>query len=183
MRLFVAAFPPPPVLADLERVMASLRVRTRVVSPERRHLTLAFLGEVGEDRVPDARDALTAAATGQPTVEVRLEGGGYFGRGRSTTLWAGVRGEVEPLAEAVRDALRRAGLSYDDKPFRPHLTLARPGEGSSIRDDLVTLSGWVGPSWTVDAIHLVRSPAYDRLHTEPLGRHRPDARTRSEASG
>jgi 2'-5' RNA ligase len=80
---------------------------------------------------------------------------------------------VTSLGSAVRRALRRARLPYDPKPFRPHLTLARPGDRVDVRADVAELTGYRGPEWPVEEIHLVRShlgpkPTYDRLATIPL---------------
>jgi 2'-5' RNA ligase len=151
-------------------------VNTRLVPPERWHLTLAFLGEVPDDRLPAA---VAALADAEP-VTLRLAGGGRFGRGRFTTLWTGVTGDVralDALARTVRRALKRARLPYDRKPLKPHLTLARPGDRLSpeeIHADLTALAAYTGPDWTVGSIELVRShqgpkPAYDHLAARPLG--------------
>jgi RNA 2',3'-cyclic 3'-phosphodiesterase len=101
------------------------------------------------------------AAGRRPTL--RLAGGGRFGRGRSTVVWAGLHGDVpalERLARMVRRELRAARLEYDRKPPRPHLTLARPGDrlpAPVLADDLAVLREYCGPEWTLDSIRLVRS--------------------------
>ncbi|GAA0794028.1 RNA 2',3'-cyclic phosphodiesterase [Spirilliplanes yamanashiensis] len=163
MRLFVGVFPPPAARDDLARAVAGLHVataavNTRLVPPERRHVTLAFLGEVDEHRLPAAADALTGVAVEPP--ELRIAGGGRFGRGRFTLLWAGVDGDLDPLAGAVRAALRRARLPFDRKPFRPHLTLARPGDRltrEQVDADRDALGRYAGPPWTAGEIALVES--------------------------
>jgi 2'-5' RNA ligase len=114
-------------------------------------------------------------------IVVRFAGGGTFGRRRFAILWAGIAGDVAALSAlsgSVRSELRRARLPYDAKPFRPHLTLARPGDRippEALDADVATLSSYVGPPWTVDAVHLVSSelgpdPKHTRLATVPLTR-------------
>jgi 2'-5' RNA ligase len=95
-------------------------------------------------------------------------------------VWVGLAGDLaglRALAGAVRRELRGAGLPFDPKPLRPHLTIARPGERLPVADlaaDLATLrSSYEGPEWTVEAVRLVRSrlgsqPVYERLTTVPL---------------
>src|SRR5439155_21265747 len=105
---------------------------------------------------------------------VRFAGGGRFGRGRFTIVWAGLGGDLDglgDLAGVVRRRLRAAKLPYDQKPFRPHLTLARPGDrltAEAVAADLAALRAYEGPMWTVESVRLMRShlgphPRYDTL--------------------
>lgn len=129
MRAFVA-LELPEVFADEVSALARALERTcegRFVPAENRHLTLAFLGEVGEAEARVAMDALETACAGAGPVELVAEGLGTFGSGRATTLWLGARAsdELGLLAARVRAELAARGLAYDEKPFRPHVTLAR----------------------------------------------------------
>lgn len=225
MRLFVGAYPPPEVVADLAAFVAGLELgrpqpaghSLRVVAPDRWHLTLAFLGEIPDGRVGAVMNALQAmpgasiaggsvpdgsvpdgsvargsvpgasivrgsmpdgpvsrgSVAGGP-VRLRVAGGGKFGRSRFTTVWAGLDGELDRLrglAAAIRRELKRARLPFDAKPFRPHITLARPGDrlpAETVARDLATLQGYRGPEWTVTDVRLVRSflgpePRYETL--------------------
>ena len=183
----MAAYPPPAAGEHLARqldrlaVMAAANrgVNTRPARPETWHVTLAFLGEVAEERagrvpaaIQRAVDGWRDAATGAP--ELALTGGGTFGRGRFTVLWVGVDGDREllgRLSRLVRRELRRDRLPYDDKPFRPHLTVARPGDRldrAAVGADRAALAGYRGPTWRVESVELVRShlgprPRYEHL--------------------
>lgn len=192
MRLFVAVYPPPEAVADLTTEVARLRVGraaaagtgVRLADPANAHLTLAFLGEVDAGRLVDAESALGIAAetfrAGRAASPVlRLGGGGSFGRGRFTVLWVDVRGEVEALgvlARLVRIGLRRGRLPHDEKPFRAHLTIARPGDRiapEDVRADREALHDYLGPPWSAGELVLVRShqgprPTYDRLAAWPI---------------
>jgi 2'-5' RNA ligase len=60
----------------------------------------------------------------------------------------------------VRRELRAARLPFDAKPFRPHVTIARPGDRLSAEDlaaDLAVLGKYESPTWTVDRIALMES--------------------------
>ncbi|MET8063882.1 RNA 2',3'-cyclic phosphodiesterase [Micromonospora sp. NPDC005313] len=175
MRLFAAVYPPAVAVADLTARIAGLRVaaarHSRLADPAGLHLTLAFLGEVPDDRLADVERALASTARTARAPRLRLAGGGSFGQGRSTVLWADVRGEVgalDALARSIRGRLREAGLPCDDKPFRAHLTIARPGDKvpeADLRADLQTLDGYTGPEWPADRLALVHS------HPGPPTRH------------
>lgn len=129
MRAFVALELPEAFadeVAALSRRLSAV-CEGRFAPPEGHHLTLAFLGEVGEAQARLAMDALDAACAGRGPVELVARGLGTFGRSRDATLWLGVeRGpRLMSLARDVRAELGRRGLSFDEKPFVPHVTLAR----------------------------------------------------------
>lgn len=189
----MAAYPPAPALDHFAAAVDTLRLgkaaadggSVGLTARPRWHVTLAFLGEVADERAPEAAAALAAGvsrwrAGGAPPPRLRLAGGGRFGRRRFTVLWTGLTGDVDDLAAlagAVRRELRRAGLPYDDrKPFRPHLTFARPGErlpAADLAADLAVLAEYQGPWWRVDELHLVRSvpgpqPVHEPVATVPV---------------
>ncbi|PWR10460.1 RNA 2',3'-cyclic phosphodiesterase [Micromonospora acroterricola] len=192
MRLFVAVYPPIDAVTHLGAQVARLRVgaaaaagtNVRLADPAHLHLTLAFLGEVEAARLVEVESALGLAAEwfrdGRDAApRLSLGGGGRFGKGSFTVLWVDLRGDVEALrvlARLIRSRLRHARLPHDDKPFRPHLTVARPGDRvgpADIEADQATLDGYQGPSWPAAELQLVRShlgprPRYERLAAWPL---------------
>jgi 2'-5' RNA ligase len=190
VRLFVAAYPPAAALDDLAARVDDLHVgraatagvNARVAARSLWHVTVAFLGDVDEERQDAAAAAVDRAAVetdGLPML--RLAGGGTFGRGNFTTLWVGLAGDVaslQSLAGTVRAKLRRAHLRYDRKPFRPHLTIARPGQRlprDQIDADVATLTIYAGPTWPLTELVLVQShqgphPTHVPLHRAALAR-------------
>jgi 2'-5' RNA ligase len=187
--LFVAAYPTAAAMDDFAECIASLHVglasargvNARIAARHLWHVTLAFLGDVADDRRDSAAAALDAAATrfDGPRPALRLAGGGTFGRGRFALLWVGVDGDVSglrSLAGTVRAELRRARLPFDRKPFRAHLTVARPGDRiprPDLSDDVATLKSYQGPEWTVDDVCLVEShlgpkPSHEVVARAPL---------------
>jgi len=190
VRLFIAAYPPPEVLDHLVSHVSALAVgqprepgrSVRLVPPERLHLTLVFLGDVPGAKLPAAKAAVAGSVARWIAAHdrrarlpcIRIGGGGRFGRGRFTTLWAGVRGDLAVLGDLVADLrreLRAAKLPFDAKAFRPHVTLARPGDrlpDEDLATDLKALCDYQGPDWPVASIDLVESHqgpniTYDRL--------------------
>ncbi len=93
------------------------------------HLTLRFLGDVEEARAEAAADALRLAGEGASAFEVPLERFGVFPHlKRPNALWVGPEETPAPLAEFEARLSRRlaeAGFPAEDRPFRPHMTLAR----------------------------------------------------------
>ncbi|GAA5139043.1 RNA 2',3'-cyclic phosphodiesterase [Pseudonocardia adelaidensis] len=160
MRLFVAVTPPPQALDELRSDTAaqrSARPELRWARPDQWHLTLAFLGDVGDAARADLSTRLGRTAARHPPMRLALHGAGRFG---DRVLWTRVTGDVvalRGLAASVRAAARRAGVDVEDRPYRPHLTLARARDGADLRPVVEALAGFAGRTWTAGELHLVRS--------------------------
>ena len=129
MRTFIALELPEQFMDELAGVARQLSasVSGRFMRRETYHVTLAFLGEIGEGEVRAALNAVDEACSGAPPVPLRATGLGRFGRPHDATLWLGLDPvlELTGLADGVRERLRAHGVAFDEKPFRPHITLAR----------------------------------------------------------
>jgi 2'-5' RNA ligase len=90
------------------------------------HLTLFFLGET--DRLVDIKGAL--ASIEAPSFELTLTGVGRFPKRPKQpprVLWVGIDAELAltQLHEQVTTVLAEIGFEPEDRPFSPHITLAR----------------------------------------------------------
>lgn len=110
-------------------------VRLQWVRPESIHLTLKFLGSIEEQQVSEIQQALRSALHGRPPFAVEVGGVGVFPDLRAPrVLWLGLSGpenasadqqDIGQLAAEVDHALGTIGFPPEDRPFSPHLTLAR----------------------------------------------------------
>ncbi|MEU6310042.1 RNA 2',3'-cyclic phosphodiesterase [Streptomyces sp. NPDC047014] len=182
MRLFVAVLPPDAALAELEAAVGPLRDERLIwTAGAGWHFTLAFLGEVGEELLPELRARLERAAHRTAPFTLRVHGSGQFGE---NVLWAGAAGELPALrmlAERTDAAARRAGVPLErHRRYTPHLTLARGRHGGPplgpYRD---ALAGFEGAPWRAETLSLVRShlpadgvpgarPRYETVGAWPL---------------
>lgn len=177
VRLFVGMTPPEEAVAHaagaVDRIIPP---DMRGVPPERWHVTLAFLGDVDQDRLPELTQALDAVGRcHEPLRGLSLAGAGTF-RG---ALWLGVsaaerHSPADRLARAVQRAMRSAGASVERRAWRAHLTVARwkPSDdlahrvARSARD---SLRDCAGPPFDIDRVTLGQSrlgphPSYTALH-------------------
>jgi RNA 2',3'-cyclic 3'-phosphodiesterase len=135
MRLFVAADLPEDARAAMAAEQA--RIRSAVagsagalkwVKPEHSHLTLVFLGEVAAERVTAVADAIGRDVALEP-FEITLDGVGAFPpRGAPRVLWIGIGQGAAAIADLQREMAQRVaalGIAIEERPFHPHLTLAR----------------------------------------------------------
>src|SRR5215469_7402088 len=81
MRLFVALYPPPAALDELESAVAPLRAgrpELRWTGQVQWHVTLAFLGEVAQDKLAELTARLARAAGRHRPAELWIGPGGAF---------------------------------------------------------------------------------------------------------
>ncbi|WP_353474966.1 RNA 2',3'-cyclic phosphodiesterase [Salipiger sp. H15] len=128
MRCFLALPLPEALLPALLAVQEAVPVG-RAVPEENLHVTLAFLGEVGEAALQELHMELEGQAL--PGCRLRVAGLESFG-GRSPRLLA-AEIAAEPglvaLHGRVVRACRAAGIELERRRFRPHVTLVRFGAG------------------------------------------------------
>jgi 2'-5' RNA ligase len=98
-------------------------------APDGIHLTLRFLGEIEEEMVGRLRGLLKEAAAESKPFHLSIGSLGFFPNERNPrVLWIGV-GEGAEESEALQKKIERGvvalGFSAEDRPFHPHLTLAR----------------------------------------------------------
>jgi len=182
MRLFFAIELPSEVQAKLGGLRVTDSTEYRWVEPALLHVTLAFLGQPPEERLEALRQVGAAAARESQPGFLRLGQAGTFGpRKEPRVLWIGLDGDVPALLglqTRLATGLRGAGVTLEDRPFAPHITLARRRDGARSAGP---------PTWppvrtthsepfAMDKLTLVesrpspRGPRYIPLLEFPLGR-------------
>jgi 2'-5' RNA ligase len=118
------------IAAEQRRLRSAMRDASdlRWTDPAQMHLTLAFLGEVGDAPAGCVIEALTAPIAITP-FQLLFRGLGVFPpRGAPRVLWLGTGTPGDHAARlhtVVVQRLRRCQVTLEDRPFHPHLTLAR----------------------------------------------------------
>ncbi len=176
-RLFVAVPLPAEAMAAVADLVAGVRLAPEPALGERRdpldvrwvrmdglHLTLRFLGPTDPARLPEAHAAVQAAVVDAAPFEVGLAGAGVFPNPtRPRVLWLGIgRGidQLEALTTRLSRALAEHGWPHDDRPVRPHLTLARSdgvASGALVARRLLTAAADLDLRWQADRLVLFES--------------------------
>ncbi len=124
-RLFFALWPDDTTREKLAAVADRLAPDCgRKVSKQNLHITLVFLGNVEDSRL----DGLLAGVAGihADNFSLRLDTIGWWKRPR--ILWLApstIPTGVSRLVSMLNACLKEAGFQLEDRPYRPHLTLAR----------------------------------------------------------
>ena len=128
MRLFTGLDLPGEVVRNLEALVARLSPTTRIhwSPPANLHVTTKFIGEWPEDRLAELQAAL-AALKARPAIEVAVAKVGFYPNERAPRVfWCGIEAPTLDVLAADTDAATAAlGVARENRPYSPHLTLAR----------------------------------------------------------
>ncbi len=162
MRLFVAVHPPTHLRQELATRLDTARRQIPLAwtAAEAWHLTLMFLGEWPEARLPALVAALRGAVASHRPFVVTPGGIGAFPdltRPRVLFLHMDGGDPLRALARDVRAAVDRVWPDgpQDHKAWRPHLTLARVKQPLGA-GDLARLRGLDPGAWEPFPVHAAR---------------------------
>ena len=131
-RAFIAIELPEEITAFIHKIQEGLRsygLKARWVRPENIHLTLKFLGDINNEDIKKAGDAIISAAGENASMSLGAKGIGVFpGVKRPRVIWTGIAGQTKELADLQKtldEKLETAGFPKEMRPFKGHLTIAR----------------------------------------------------------
>lgn len=129
MRLFIGIDLPPEVIANLEDVLQRLKPAAQInwSPPRNLHITTKFIGEWPVERLAELKSALGTLPGRQP-IAIAIQKLGFFPNPHSPRVfWAGVHAgdDLSALARDTEHALAPLGIAKEERPYSPHLTLAR----------------------------------------------------------
>jgi 2'-5' RNA ligase len=134
MRLFFAVNLPDEELDILENAQKKLSSLApgndiRWARRDQFHFTLKFLGEQPAVRAQKAAELALQVGYSFAPFFITLSGFGAFPNSeRPNVLWMGMEegaDEMQKLSSSIDSGLRSLGFKLDNKPYKPHLSLAR----------------------------------------------------------
>ena len=131
MRIFIGIDLDPEVRARIERFIEGVQgfaPDARWVGGESLHITLKFIGEQTPEQVEAIAESLRRVAGS--AFEIHASGYGFFPTAKAPRVfWIGIHAgrQLAELARNVDAAVAELGIASEDRPYSPHLTLARGG--------------------------------------------------------
>ena len=132
-RLFIALWPDEGVRRQLQawQRAVSWPKGSRLAAPAGLHMTLHFNGAVARSRLSELARGLAVAPV--PAFELSLDAFAVWHHGIAvleTSL--PVPDPLKELHSRLAEALRALELPVEPRPFRPHVTFARHGQGAAL---------------------------------------------------
>lgn len=181
MRAFIAMdIPTTPALEEASAALKAAETTLKLVDLGILHLTLKFLGETPEERVPLISEVMRSATSGVTARRIVLRNMGAFPSPRRVrVVWIGLepREPLQRLARALEEGCARLGFPSEDRPFTPHVTLARakvPQRSGRLERVIDAFKEREFGDFVVDSIALKKSilhptgPEYQVLAKVPL---------------
>ncbi|MGH2447343.1 MAG: RNA 2',3'-cyclic phosphodiesterase [Chloroflexota bacterium] len=131
-------------LGSLQTAFSEVAPIIRRTHPDLLHITVVFLGDVPSHRIDDVIAAGRREANRARPLDLSLSDLGAFpNQSAPRILWAGLRRDaglarLEEIQSGLAATLRGEGFELEDRPFRPHITLAR-ARPTANRSDLQRL--------------------------------------------
>ncbi len=102
--------------------------KLRLVPEQNLHVTLKFLGSVEESTLPTLESILKEAAARHSSFRLNVKSAGYF----KNSCWVGIEPQetLSKLVQELNTAASALGVLNENKPYVPHVTVARFGKSS-----------------------------------------------------
>jgi 2'-5' RNA ligase len=153
------------ILSRISSILSSLQSLGGDLKPVEReniHLTLKFLGTVPTPRLSEVKSSLQQLIF--PLFTAEIKGAGAFPNlNHMNVIWVGVEegwSQVEQIYEQVEKLLSVLGFRRENRPFSPHITIARVRSGRK-RDEIANFLRHLGDesfgTITVDKVRLKQS--------------------------
>jgi RNA 2',3'-cyclic 3'-phosphodiesterase len=97
-------------------------------NPGNIHITLTFIGDTEEKKIPGICKTLKDISSGFGEFELSIKGAGVFkSYNDPRIIWTGVEQseKLNDLNKLINSGLRHEGLRHEERPFKPHITLGR----------------------------------------------------------
>jgi RNA 2',3'-cyclic 3'-phosphodiesterase len=175
-RLFLGVPLDEDVRAMLAQHLQQHRVPGSPVSAANWHLTIRFLGNVGQIAMERLIADLDQADLGEKFEVVLGEMGAFPRASRASVVWLALaqgRERLTELNELAETASQGVGLAPEERPFAPHLTLSRVRPEMDVRADLAAYRRvpfrWTAGELVLYESHMGRGGAvYEPVEKFPL---------------
>jgi 2'-5' RNA ligase len=171
-RLFIA-LPVPDEIADELLTLQSGVPDARWVPPENFHVTLCFCAEVQGAMMRDLEEELSDVAG--PPFPIAIAGVEQFSSGKQPKALVALvekSDRLDWLQQKVSTVARNCGIEVERRKFRPHVTLARFGNGAEaghhIAQFMASHSTFRAGPWMAQhfALYSSRAGGSGRIYTE-----------------
>ncbi|WP_042223134.1 RNA 2',3'-cyclic phosphodiesterase [Oceanobacillus manasiensis] len=142
---FIAVPLPNSIKGELAKLQESLKQELTYRQwpyPEDFHITLKFYGDLPDNKVQELKDTLQRIQNLE-AFSIEVGGVGYFGNpSKPRVLWTGARktNELQTLYTRVEEISKECGIANENRPYRPHITIAKNWLGEAKKEQVNNLA-------------------------------------------
>ena len=117
-------------ISEIQQLLKPIYTNGRFKPIKNMHMTLKFIGEISNEQFNKLSNEIETVIVHYKPLTVELNQLGVFGNAtRNHTLWMGCQSDplMIKLSEELAACASAAGISINNTPFVPHITLAQHG--------------------------------------------------------
>jgi RNA 2',3'-cyclic 3'-phosphodiesterase len=142
------------------------------------HITLRFMGEVEDNKLPEIEEVLEGVRVKEFTVVVK--GLALFEKKKQSVLYANVESvrSVTNLSAEVTERLQKIGFVFNEQFYKPHVTIARLKNVHGLQEYIKQHEKKIHAEWKAREFILYRSAEpdaggkrYTKLRTYGLAKY------------
>jgi 2'-5' RNA ligase len=162
-RVFFALWPGLEVRAALAALATGVQAECggRATRSDKIHLTLFFVGEIESRRLDALRGA--AGAVRAAPFDLVIDRLGYFRRARVAWAGAACPPPLASLVSQLTGKLAAEDIDGEDRPYVPHITLAREASRKPVRTSIDPVIWRVHDFVLVESVQAARGSSYEVL--------------------
>jgi len=129
-------------LAETGKRLKMFTTDGSVTPKDNYHITLKFLGETKDNRIPVIEETMQEVARKSHLFLAYMADIGEFRKGNKSTLWMGIK-DKEALTEIqslLDESLEKLFYKRDESPYVPHITMIRNAELVEGSEDMELLN-------------------------------------------
>lgn len=114
------------IISDFRNTLRDEKIKW--AEPVNLHITMAFLGDTEEYKIQAVSQMLSKVCNASGKFNMLIKGTGVFKNLKDPrVIWTGIEhsGEMNKLYNSINAGLKDIGISLEERPFSPHLTLGR----------------------------------------------------------
>jgi len=146
-------------LMSWQSILKSNAVKANFTFRENLHLTLRFMGEMTDEDFHALKRIQDLVAERHDAFDLEIAGIGSFGRGSKSIVWAGLKrnDKLLQLQQDLEKEITAGGFTPENRPYKPHITLAREYVPNGDLNRIIKEIGTVRHKFEVKSISLMES--------------------------
>ena len=160
-----------PSILEFEKEIKKIDADIKLVEPQNIHITLKFLGDVGENLIDEIEQIMKDAVKEMKPFTIRLKGTGVFpNHNYVKVIWIGIKDAqpIEIISKNIDEKLSKLGFKKEKRGFSPHLTIARVKTAKNKQHLLDIIEKHIDVDFSVQEVNSIKLMKSDLTSKGPI---------------
>ena len=160
-----------PSIIEFEKEIRTTGADVKLVEPQNIHITLKFLGDVGENLIDEIEQIMKDAVKEMEPFTMRLKGTGVFpNHNYVKVIWIEIKDAqpIEIISKNIDEKLSKLGFKKEKRGFSPHLTIARVKTAKNKQHLLETIKKYTDVEFSIQEVNSIKIMKSDLTSKGPI---------------